>query len=119
MDCIDLCFSAIDQLGLIGDALVKWRTAEFLLMSFSVFVKMCDDQFMASLVGAPNVRVTAPTRSQAIDALKAEIQQRMGLGELVSLEVDTIGVSSMAGKYRTDPTLREICDNAYQIRNAE
>ena len=88
-------------------------------MSFSVFVKMGDDQFMASLVGAPNVRVTAPTRSQAIDALKAEIQQRIGLGELVSLEVDTVGVSSLAGKYHTDPTLREICDNAYRMRDAE
>ncbi len=88
-------------------------------MTFPVLVEACDGQFTASLVGVPNVRVVGPTRSQAVDALKAVIEHRVALGELLSLEIDAIGVSSLAGKYNIDPTLRTICDDAYQMRDAE
>lgn len=88
-------------------------------MTFPILVEACDDQFAASLVGVPNVRVVGSTRSQAIDALKAIIEHRVALGELLSLDIETIGVSSLAGKYDTDPTLRTICDDAYQMRDAE
>ena len=88
-------------------------------MTFPVVVEARDGQFVASLVGAPNVRVVGPTRSQAIDALKVEIEHRVALGELLSLDIETIGVSSLAGKYEADPTLRPICDDAYQARDAE
>ena len=88
-------------------------------MTFPVLLERYDGQFVASLVGAPNVRAVEPTRSQAISAREAEIHQRIELGELLSLEIDTIGISNIAGKYSTDSTLREIRDNAYQIRDAE
>ncbi len=88
-------------------------------MAFPVLVEASDGQFAASLVGAPDVRVVCPTRSEAIAALQAEIAQRIARGELLSLEVETGGVSSLAGKFRTDPTLRDICDEAYKIRDTE
>ncbi len=88
-------------------------------MTFPVVVEACDGQFTASLVGVPNVRVVGPTRSQAIDALKMVIEHRIALGELLSLEIETTGVSSLAGKYETDPTLRTICEEAYQLRDVE
>jgi predicted RNase H-like HicB family nuclease len=88
-------------------------------MTFPVVVEACDGQFAASLVGVPNVRVVGPTRSQAIDTLKEELEQRVARGELLSLDIQTIGVSSLAGKYEADPTLRTICDEAYQLRDAE
>ena len=88
-------------------------------MTFPVVVEACDGQFAASLVGVPNVRVVSPTRSQAIDALKVVIEQRIATGELLSLEVETTGISSLAGKYEADPTLRAICDEAYKLRDAE
>ena len=88
-------------------------------MSFPIFVEAVNGQFAASLIGAPNVRVVKPNRSQAIAGLKAEIQERVALGELLSLEIDAVSVSSLAGRYGSDPTLREICDEAYQLRNAE
>ena len=88
-------------------------------MTFPVVVEACDGQFAASLVGVPNVRVVGPTRSQAIDALKAVLEYRIALGELLSLEIETRGVSSLAGKYEADPTLRTICDEAYRLRDAE
>jgi hypothetical protein len=88
-------------------------------MTFPVLVEACGGQFAASLVGVPNVRVVGPTRSQAIDALKAEIEHRVALGELLSLDIETIGVSSLAGKYEADATLRTICNDAYEARDAE
>ncbi len=88
-------------------------------MTFPILVKARGGHFAASLAGAPNVRVTEPTRSEAIDALKSEIQQRVDRGELLSVEIDPQGVSSLAGQYQDDPTLGEICDEAYRLRDAE
>ena len=88
-------------------------------MAFPVLIEICDGQFSASLVGAPDVRVIGLTRAEAIVALQAEIAQRIARGELLSLEVEEGGVSSLAGKFRTDPTLREICEDAYKLRDSE
>ena len=88
-------------------------------MSFPIFIEPCDGQFAAVLVGAPTVRVVAPTRSQTIAALKVEIEHRIQIGELLPLEIDAVGVSSRAGKYSTDPSLRQICDHAYEVCDGE
>ena len=88
-------------------------------MTFPVWVEACDGQFAASLVGVPKVRVVGPTRSPALDALKGEIGPRVALGELLALEIEPIAVTSLAGKYETDPTLRTICESAYRKRDAE
>ena len=39
--------------------------------------------------------------------------------EFVTLEVSTQGVTDLAGTYSTDPTLRDICVEAYHLRDAE
>jgi hypothetical protein len=88
-------------------------------MTFPVLVEAHDGQFAASLVGMPQVRVVKPTRAQAAAALKTEIEQRIQLGELISLEIEGGGVSALAGKYRDDATLRDICAEAYRARDAE
>jgi hypothetical protein len=88
-------------------------------MTFSIVVEASDGQFTASLVGVPTVRVIGSTRSQAIDGLKKELEHRVARGELLSLDVETIGVSSLAGKYEADPTLRTICEEAYRLRDTE
>ena len=41
----------------------------------------------------------------------------MTLGDLLSLEIDAASVSDLAGKYGSDPTLREISDEAYERRD--
>ena len=87
-------------------------------MTFAVLIAPCDGQVAVSLVGVPYVRVVGPTRSHAIDALQAELEHRVALGELLSWDSETSGVSSLAGKYETDPTLRTICDDAYRARDA-
>lgn len=88
-------------------------------MTFPVMVEPCDGQFAASLVGSPKVRVVGPTRSDAVNGLKVEIEHRVALGELVALDIETIGVSGLAGKYDRDPTLRTICDDIYATRDAD
>ena len=88
-------------------------------MGFPVLVETDEDQYAASLVGAPEVRAVESTRSQAISALSVQIQHRIEVGELVSLEIEQVGVVSLAGRYRDDPTLSEICEQAYQLRDAE
>jgi hypothetical protein len=40
-------------------------------------------------------------------------------GEVVALEVRRRGLAGLFGKYRDDPTLREICETAYQERDAD
>jgi hypothetical protein len=88
-------------------------------MSFPIVVEMQNGHFIASLAGVPNLSVVEATRTQAIAALKAELQQWIERGELLTVEVETIGVSDLAGVFSNDPTLREICEQAYQMRDAE
>jgi hypothetical protein len=88
-------------------------------MTFSVVVSPLEDRFAAALVGKPEVRGVGGTREAAIAALRAEVAQRVDRGELVTLEIEPIGVTSLAGKYRDDQTLEGICADAYRERDAE
>lgn len=89
------------------------------MMTFPVLIETNEGQVTASLVGVSKVRVMKPTRSQAIQALKEKIEQQIELGELLSLSIESVGISSLQGKYADDPTLREICTEAYALRDAE
>jgi hypothetical protein len=88
-------------------------------MTFPVIVHPSQGLFEASLAGAPDVRATAATREEALTALESAIAQRLDRGELVALEVRRRGLAGLFGKYRDDPTLREICAAAYQERDAD
>jgi len=54
-----------------------------------------------------------------IAALEAAGEERVARGELLTLEIARRRVSALAGKYRDDPTLPEICEEAYRQRSAE
>jgi hypothetical protein len=88
-------------------------------MSFPVMVHHSQGQFEAALVGAPDVSATAATREEALAALGTTIAERLDQGGLVALEVGPSGLAKLFGKYRDDPTLREICETAYQERDAD
>ena len=88
-------------------------------MTFAVIVHPSNGEFEAALVGAPDVRVTASTREQALAALESAIEKRMDQGELVALEIRRRGLSALFAKYRDDPTLSEICEAAYRDRDAD
>lgn len=88
-------------------------------MTFPVIVRPCNGQFQAALIGAPDVRATAATPEEALAALKKTIVKRLDQGELVALELPRRGLAGLFGKYKGDPTLREICDAAYKERDAD
>ena len=87
-------------------------------MTFSVIVHPTAGQFEAALVGAPEVSATAATREEALAKLESAISKRLDKGELVALEVRR-GLAGLFGKFRDDPTLREICEEAYKERDAD
>jgi hypothetical protein len=88
-------------------------------MTFPVVVHPTEGQFEATLIGAPDVRVMAPTREEALAKLETAIAQQLDRGQLVMLEVRRRGLAGLFGKFRDDPTLREICDEAYRLRDAD
>jgi hypothetical protein len=87
-------------------------------MTFSAIVLPSEGQFEATLVGVPDVRAAAPTRAEALAALQSTIAARLDRGDLATIEVRR-GLSDLFGKYRDDPTLREICAAAYADRDAD
>lgn len=88
-------------------------------MTFAVLVEPTDDEFAASIAGVPGLRVTGASREAAIAALREKVSQSIERGELTTVEIDRNGLSSLFGKYADDPTLQEICDEAYRARDAE
>lgn len=88
-------------------------------MTFPIRVQPDNGRFTAVLLGSPDLRAEGETQLQAIAALRAQIEQGIARGELLALEVQARGVTSLAGRWRDDPALRDICDEAYQLRNSE
>ena len=88
-------------------------------VTVSVLVEQTNGQFCASLVGSPELRCVRPLRADAIAALQNELAQKITAGELLNLEIPTLGVSGLAGRFRDDPALREICDQIYGERDVE
>ena len=88
-------------------------------MTFPVTIYSSAGQFEATLVGAPGVCATAPTREEALAKLESAISKQLDKGELVALEVRRRGLAGLFGKFRDDPTLQDICDEAYKERDAD
>jgi hypothetical protein len=90
-------------------------------MSFPVFIHQDNGHFVATLLGAPDVRVTGPTREDALTKMQAALEQRVLVGEIVFLDVppEEEGIMASAGKYRDDPTLADIRAEIYRERDAE
>ena len=88
-------------------------------MTVTVLVQQSSGQFSASVVGSSALQVLRPSRAEAIAALQRELAAKVAAGELLDLEVQPLGVSGLAGRFRDDSALREICDDIYRQRDAE
>jgi predicted RNase H-like HicB family nuclease len=90
-------------------------------MSFPVIIHQDNGQFVATLLGAPNMRAIGPTREDVLAKMQDALQQRVSVGELVFLDVlpEEEGIMASAGKYRDDPTLSDIRAEIYRERDAE
>lgn len=88
-------------------------------MTFPIFIHQDNGHFIATLVGAPDVRVSASTRENALAEMQTVLDRRFSQGELVFLDVPSEGILAAAGKYRDDPFLAGICAEIYRERDAE
>ena len=88
-------------------------------MSLPVFIHQDDGHFVATLVGSPDVRVSAPTREEALAEIQTILQARVLHGDLVFVETPRQGIAAFAGKYRDDPSLTQIREDIYLARDAE
>jgi hypothetical protein len=88
-------------------------------MTIPVMVHPARGLFEAFVVGAPDMNATASTREEALSKLETAISKRVEQGELVMLDVPPRGLASVFGAFRDDPTLQQICDEAYRLRDAE
>jgi hypothetical protein len=88
-------------------------------MSLPVFLHQDNGHFVATLVGSPDVRVSAPTREEALAELQTILQTRVLHGDLVFVETPLQGIAALSGKYRDDPSLAQIREDIYLARDAE
>jgi hypothetical protein len=88
-------------------------------MTLAARVESNNGDFTAELIGAPDVRATASSRDLAVQALRQVIAERLSQGALALVDVPMLGVTDVFGTFRDDPTLREICEEAYRLRDAE
>jgi hypothetical protein len=88
-------------------------------MTFSVELESHNGTVTATLIGSPGVRAEGTTRDQALARIRGVIDERMRRGEIVVVDVPAPGILGLAGKYADDPSLREICEEAYKARDAE
>ncbi|NOT63145.1 MAG: hypothetical protein HOP19_23295 [Acidobacteria bacterium] len=88
-------------------------------MNWPIYVEAQNGHFTATLAGVPNVSVIEATREGAIAALRAKVDQRVAKGELLSIEIKPRGITASAGAFADDPTLDDIFDEAYRLRDAD
>lgn len=88
-------------------------------MCVTLLVQAANGQFCASLVGLSALKVVRPSRDEAIRDLRSELTAKVAAGELLDLDVSPLGISALAGTFRDDPSLPEICKEIYRERDAE
>ena len=88
-------------------------------MSLPVSIHQDHGHFVATLVGSPDVRVSAATREEALAEIQTILEARVLHGDLVFVEAPRQGISAFAGKYRDDPSLTQIREDIYLARDAE
>lgn len=87
-------------------------------MTFPIVIETKNGRVTAALMWDRTIRQTADTRDEAIHSIQEQLERRVSAGELVWLEVSASPLG-MFGTFRDDPTLQDICDEAYRLRDAE
>ena len=92
-------------------------------MQYQIFVQNQKDNFVASVVGMPNVMVEANTEEEAISKIKTALETQLATGKFVTIEVNpndqsNIPVSQMryAGIFADDPTFDDFIEKLAVIR---
>ena len=88
-------------------------------MTISVVVAMEGGQFSARPLGIEDLQCVANSREEALAALRHELTRRFAIGELVNLELNSIGLSGLSGIFKDDPEWLGIRKDIYEYRDAE
>ena len=88
-------------------------------MVFPIIVEQSNGEFVATLVGNTSLKATAVTREEAVAAVRSVIAGQVASGRLSWVEIPDGPITGLFGKYADDPTLQDICDEAYGLRDAE
>lgn len=88
-------------------------------MEIPIRVEQSDGQFVAYVLGNAEWRASHHTWNGAVAALKTVLTAKIAARELATIEVPFDGWLALAGKYRDDPTLVEICEEIYRERDRE
>src|SRR5437879_946854 len=88
-------------------------------MTIPVWVEQQNGKFTASVPGVPGICADGTTREQAVEAVRSQLRTGVTNGQLVLVDIDFVGVSGLAGKYKDDPTIVDICAEAYRLRDEE
>jgi predicted RNase H-like HicB family nuclease len=91
-------------------------------MQYQVFVQSKKDNFVALVVGIPNVMVEASTE-EAISKVKSAIEAQLATGKFVTIEVNPkeiphqeITQMKYAGIFAKDPTFDDFMEKLAAIR---
>jgi hypothetical protein len=88
-------------------------------MDFAIKLTQANGHYTASLFGDSDVRVEAPTREEAIAAIRARIQAGVDRSEILTVSVQPHPVVAMTGIFKDDPTLHEMVEEIYRRRDEE
>jgi predicted RNase H-like HicB family nuclease len=94
-------------------------------MQYQVFVQHASEQqFVASIMSVPGVTAAGQTKEEAISKVKAMLEEKLAIGELVTIEVQPRSAGSVnhpmqyAGVLADDPTFDTWMNKLAEIRKA-
>lgn len=81
-------------------------------MQYQILVKQqTDNSFLATALGMPECRVEAQTKEQAVVLAKEAIEDLLGQGEIVLVNIDTINSNpwlKMHGQLKDEPMFDDV-----------
>jgi hypothetical protein len=88
-------------------------------MSVTITFERLNGTVSATVAGIPNLRAEGPSEEAAAEALREQLRASLARRTVGFLDVDAVGLSGLAGTYRNDPTLQDICGEAYRMRDEQ
>lgn len=93
-------------------------------MQYQIFVQnQSPKHFIASVVGIPNLVVEGQTEAEAINNVKAALEEQLAKGKLVTIEIppqnespSTVASMKYAGVFEDDQTFEDFMQHLARIR---
>ena len=83
-------------------------------MTYEVLIRKTDGRFTATVLGLPDCKVEAPSRSEAIQRAREAVSSLVADGEIVQIEIPRrshlASVASFVGMWAEDETFEEFVE---------